>query len=622
MSAKHLTPPMVERTVHVIDGSGILDLACPPRQPGKAGRTGKIRDNTRLLLIGWHLCTRLGQETTVRGVHQVLTESLPRETQWELGVLRPLTTAAARNDDSFDPDAPALVKAGKPRKRIWAEDGVEEIGYDDLHNAATALRKRLDYGHGSAPDLDEVTRVVRRGIVEQIVDRLIAISTIDRIGGTWAIDATGQWVWSRGPSLRKKAMDKKLAEARKKKEKGEIDAAEEEEMLEVAAIAVDDDGQTAPADHDPAPPAAARGRCLDAAWGYKTSKTGEKETGYGFHQHTLARVPDPDADEDAEPLLVDGLVLTPANADVVEASLGLIDRVRARHRFTRLLGDLLYTNLKGGRWAVPLAQRGIEQGLAMRSDNHKIIDINGAKMQHHWLHCPVAPMADRPLPPDHATPEEWEEFHDQVATFQHDWAFDRKESGLGKNLTSKWICPARARRAGCWALGEAQVDAARELGLPVVTPPTDWRTRKCCANKTMDFTPDPDDVNHQRKLAQREYYGSRRWRRLFKRRALVEGVFGILKNASRQRLRRGQNRLPGLAMATIIAAIKVSLYNEEQLRAWHARTGRGPANHPLLQPDPPYWGFRDLTKDEAKAIDAARLEQLRIATHPPLKIAA
>jgi hypothetical protein len=129
---------------------------------------------------------------------------------------------------------------------------------------------------------------------------------------------------------------------------------------------------------------------------------------------------------------------------------------------------------------------------------------------------------------------------------------------------------------------------------------------------------DADDPDHQRNLAQREYYGSRKWRRLFKRRALVEGVFGILKNASRQRLRRGQNRLPGLVMASIIAAIKVSVYNEEQLRIWHNRTGRGPADHPLLQPNPPHWGFRDLTKDEAKALDAERLRRLRAATSRPL----
>lgn len=95
------------------------------------------------------------------------------------------------------------------------------------------------------------------------------------------------------------------------------------------------------------------------------------------------------------------------------------------------------------------------------------------------------------------------------------------------------------------------------------------------------------------------------------RRTFVEGVFGILKNPSRQRLRRGQNRIPGLAMATVIAAVKDSVFNEEQLRAWHERTGLGPADHPLLQPDPPYWGFQDLTKEQAKAIDARRLSEMQ-----------
>jgi hypothetical protein len=42
---------------------------------------------------------------------------------------------------------------------------------------------------------------------------------------------------------------------------------------------------------------------------------------------------------------------------------------------------------------------------------------------------------------------------------------------------------------------------------------------------------------------------ARHWRKKTDRRSLVEGAFGILKNPSCQRLRRGQNRLPGLAMA-------------------------------------------------------------------------
>jgi len=75
-------------------------------------------------------------------------------------------------------------------------------------------------------------------------------------------------------------------------------------------------------------------------------------------------------------------------------------------------------------------------------------------------------------------------------------------------------------------------------------------------------------------------------------------------------------------MASFIAAIKIRVYNEEQLRAWHDRTGCGPADHPLLQPDPPYWGFRNLTKEEAKAIDAERLRQLHDRQQQPPEQAA
>ena len=60
-------------------------------------------------------------------------------------------------------------------------------------------------------------------------------------------------------------------------------------------------------------------------------------------------------------------------------------------------------------------------------------------------------------------------------------------------------------------------------------------------------------------------------------------------------------------MATLVAAIKISVFNEEQLRLWHDRTGAGPTDHPLLQPDQPDWGYRNLTQDESEAIDRAHM---------------
>jgi len=585
MTAQHLTPALLARTLHVIDGSGILDLVYPQRTQG---RKGYARENARLLLIGWHLCTRLGHETTVMGAYRTLTESLSVQEQWDIGVrrvsLRKKGTAKAKRR------ALAVADPAKPRKKR-GEDW-EIVSYDDLMHASERIRKDLDYGPGTGAHLTDAERQRRQGIVEQIVDALIDSTTLPRTASYWAIDATGQWAWTRGAGKEKEAAQRLL-------DKADEDGA----PLTLGEIDVDADGATSPAD----PPAApTRGRCGDAAWGYKTSKTGRKEVGFGYHQHTVVSVPDPFADSRDEPVLVYGIVITPANHDLVEPSLRIIDRIRTRHLFTDLIGDLAYTNVRAERWAVPLAERGITQALAMRSDNHGAVDIHGAKMTHHWLHCPSADMTKQPLPPENGGEDQWAAHVQALEEFKARWAFDRKESGL-LSPTSKWICPARAGRVGCHALGRASVQAAIDVGAPVITPPADWQDRKCCTQATIDFTPDPTDHHQQRKLAQREYYGSARWRTVFKRRTFVEGVFGILKNASRQRLRRGQNRLPGLATATLINAIKVSVFNEEQLRNWHALTGNGPADHPLLQADPEYRGFQHLTPEEAKRIDQENL---------------
>ncbi|TWH03139.1 hypothetical protein L615_001200000080 [Nocardioides sp. J9] len=612
MSNQRLTRPMVERTLWILDNSGLLDIIAPEPPKGRAGRRGRVRDNTRLWALGVTLCTRTGRETTVRGVYDVLTEALPRDLQWELGILRPLTSRSHAKAPA-NPEQARLTKTGKPRKEIWAEDGYERISYDDLHNVTTRLRKELDYGPSVADRISDAEREQRRARVEAAVDQLIGTTLIPRASKSVAIDATGQWSWTIGSKREKKQAQDKLA-AGQHHGPSEEDA----DVLEVADIHIpdetddnDDTAENTSADTEaPDKPTPEQRRCLDAAWGYKTSKSGEKEVGFGFHQHTIVRTPDPRPDARPEPLLVEGIAVVPANEDVVAASLRLIDRVHDRQPIARIAGDSLYTNLKAERWAVPLAQRGIEQILAMRSNNAGVMDLNGALLHYGWMHCPAAPMDRRPLPGNSAA-EETAEHYDAVDDFKATWAFDRKESGLGRNGSTKWICPAMAGRVGCWARGNDNVTVARELGLPIITPPEDWQTRPCCTNKTMDFTPDPANPHHQRKLMQREYVGTRRWRRAFNLRSSVEGAFGILKNPSRQRMRRGHNRLPGLAMANLINGFKVAIYNEEQLRIWHENHGLGPADHPLLQPDPADWGFVDLTKDQATDIDQRHLAAAR-----------
>jgi hypothetical protein len=601
LSSKRLRPEVIARTVWVIDTSGVVDRLVPL---SRKGRTGNLRENVRLFLIGMSLCTRLGHETTVQGILEVLTEAVDRETQWTLGILRPRVTKSTKQHPKGAVPSlltAAIVERGKPRKRVFP-NGIEEISYDDLHNATRTLRKLWDYGTGSAPYLDPEERERRRRTIGDVAEAYLITTTIGRTGGGWAIDETGQWAWNLGGGRGKRT----LQQAADGKTKEQID-----DMV-VAGIALDDDGASAPENQDTPVPAKVQAAMSDAAWGYKTGKDGRKEVGYGFHQHTIVRVPDPTAKPGSEPLLVDGFVVTPANADVVDVSLELIDRIRTRHPFELLLGDLLYSNLKADRWAYPLAQRGIEQALRLRSDQHRVVDIQGAQMQHGWLHCPSAQMDQRPLPEDNASPSRWEEIYEATAAFKSHWAFDRKEAGLGASTTSKWICPAQVGRVGCWARPDT-VQGATKLNQPIVTPPDDWQDRPACVGKSIDFTPDLKDPNHQRKIMQREYVASRRWRRSTNPRSLVEGAFGILKNPSRQRLRRGQNRLPGLAMATIVAAVKISVFNEEQLRIWHAETGKGPADHPLLQLDQPDWGFRNLSQADAEAVDEHFLSGLPTA---------
>jgi len=629
VSTTHITPAVLARAEWHLDASGVTDLVCPPRQPGQHGRKGMVHDNTRLLLLGWILTTMLGMETTLHKVHDVLTQNLTRDDQWRLGVLRPSVTTRQPDPNPVTPDVhkKQLSKRGKRIKTIWTRpDGVvcEVLGYDDLVNAVRHFRERFDYGPGTAPDLDPVERARREQQVAAMVDALIAPTLLPRPKGSdvVALDATGQWAWSIGPPKVKHAMED---EARKQRNNNTSpdDATNTEDTtppLEAGDIATDDEDDdsdvTAPADPPPTPAELSR-RCPDAAWGYRTEKDGRKGPGFGFHQHTIVRVPNPAGPSDAEPHLVEGFVITPANADVVDASLALIDRIRATRPFKTIISDLLYTNLKADRWAIALAERGVEQCLAMSDKKHhnKVVSVRGALMQYHWLHCPAAPMADRPTVPDRATEKEWEAVHFAVEDFQNKWAFSRKESGL-YGTTSKWICPLNDGRAGCTS-DPASLQTALKSELPIITAPTDWRSRDCCTKTTIDIRPDPTQPAWQRKLAQRHYYGSRAWRRLFKRRGMVEGVFGILKNPSKQRLRRGHNRVAGIAIATLLSGIKVAVYNGEQARSCHERTGAGPADHPLLQPDAAYYGHKYLTHHEAADIDSKRRPPSPQTPQPP-----
>jgi len=74
VSAKHLTPAIIARTLHVIDTSGVLDLVCPPRLPGQTGRRSPpaAQAHAARVLRQPTLSLRRVGSWTLRRIHMIL----------------------------------------------------------------------------------------------------------------------------------------------------------------------------------------------------------------------------------------------------------------------------------------------------------------------------------------------------------------------------------------------------------------------------------------------------------------------------------------------------------------------------------------------------------------------
>jgi hypothetical protein len=100
------------------------------------------------------------------------------------------------------------------------------------------------------------------------------------------------------------------------------------------------------------------------------------------------------------------------------------------------------------------------------------------------------------------------------------------------------------------------------------------------------------------KVRQRLYWGSVEWIRSFARRTHVEGAFGNLKNRNTENITRGWLQVSGHARTSLMLAIAAAVYNVRVARNWYAETGL--SDDPLLQPDPRFHGWRELTEDESR----------------------
>ncbi|GAB2755020.1 transposase [Nocardioides pakistanensis] len=438
-------------------------------------------------------------------------------------------------------------------------------------------------------------RAERHAVVNDIVSRLLTgTHLIDVDHGTYAIDDTSIWAWSKAPYEDRNAAggkDRPLADEDSDDQQeplGAVDNPSEEGAGTGADTGADTEGRS-DGDRRRNPDS---WRCPDAAWGGKTSKTGKQVGIYGYKAHVIVNTNDPER-QTALPVLIQALELTPANADIVDVSLRLIDQIRDRAPFVRIIGDRHYGYKRFERWALELWMRRIHQVLDLRVDKPGPVDQFGAKVIDGRPHCPgMAAHLENLSPSD--DPDQQAQFVRQVE-YRQKFAFRMVAGPLASQSkvaagqpdpkvgTTRWECPALAGTVGC-PLRQGTVQVARELDIPIVpnppTPGPDGSLPKCCVQRTVQINPDSS-----MKYLQEDYWGGTRWSGMFDLRSAVEAVFGNIKNRGTEDVRRGFVQVTGLPLVTLGVAAAAACYNirilEKHSRESGQRIGHPLMNHPL-----------------------------------------
>lgn len=327
-----------------------------------------------------------------------------------------------------------------------------------------------------------------------------------------------------------------------------------------------------------------RGYDRDAGWLIKTRKGGGDELCFGYEVQLVVRTPDPHQDGYAEPALVERLEVTSSRRDTIPASQRLLARIPERGGSKRLLvADRAYNNWREENWFIPLTEMGFEQVVDMRETHRGRRPAGGMVWIDGSAHCPRIPEGMEGLrAPQIGSPgRAWEQFHD---------AIDRRAAYAARwhtrGLKARVTCPALGQTptVGC-ARREGTIELAHKHGLPIIdSPPKDQDAPALCTQSAVSVTPEAFGRNWQK-----YYWGSREWRRAFKRRTRVEQVFGQAKSDDGEAMTRGFIRVNGLPRFNLAVTCIAVARNLKQLEAFAARHGdaRAPGN-PLLQADPVY----------------------------------
>ena len=537
-------PSVIERAIEVVDRSGAAEELLHLLSPPKRGRRPSY--NTRAFLVGALLAVQWKGSLVVRDIHRVLVGRLPLDTQRELSI------------------------------RSTGPDGTDVLlSEQHLYRILTAMGRYLEFGTGSLPDLSDTEREARRSAVLGLLHSLLAVTLPESASTSRAIDGTGIWSYGKQPRKAPSGLLK-------------LDASGEE-LTQVNPAANTDTDAVVSVAFDP-----------DAGHGVKTRKDGGRETYYGYQLHALVRVPDYSGQDGFIPLF-ETFELSPAQLDIVDPSLGLIDRsVAMGNTVTDLLADRHYSYKTADRWFYELMDRDVRQHVDLHPNDQGFRNYEGMKMAAAWMHCPSTParlgtIASAGPTASAATKAEFAASIDERQQFAM-----RRVSRQSATTGARWECPAINGTVGC-PLREGTVEVAQLNGLPVVVEPPDLATApKCCTQRTVST-----GLDAQAKIEQEHYWGSEKWRLRYNARTYVEGAFGNLKNTTTENVERGFFQVVGLAKVSFMVGIALVAHNLRMLRGNTDLFAVGEGDV-LLQQDADCHGFVFLTAEEEQVISTMR----------------
>ena len=441
---------------YTVDKTGIVEALANGVRTDKRGRASN-RHALRLLIIGLILAIDENGRATIARAHRILTEevSLPDKIRLGIATLRIVDDAAV----------------------------IDHIDISAFHNWTRNIGANLGWGHQQNPGLSDAERTRRKEVIENNNCELMALTDLGWTSTTMGVDDTKMWAWSKGRTSITRSKDSPTHSENDEPQtfgalvdymlNGNVELEAVSDILDTLNIDPNDDAAlvewTNKANESltangvalrlPKPrrigePERTRGQRFifvladrDARWHTKTGKNGKRTPIYGYGVHTLVLLPGSGNPKD-EPRLVRAFQVTPANADIVEPTLAMLDSLPPGS-ITDLVGDRLYPHKTLERFHYPLDDRNIALHFDLRSDQIGFTPDQRVLWAAGVPHCPGTPieLGEIARPSIIATNDDRAE---SIVEFENRQLYALQRTTRPKqDGTARWMCPAQAGKVGC-----------------------------------------------------------------------------------------------------------------------------------------------------------------------------